>query len=191
MQVVMVVLACGGIVAIFASKPPTTSRSASPSQPSAIRLPEGTNHELTGPNSQIKRDELGTRTEASALVAAGSSTSATPQEQVLEAIQAAAVTYDPGSLPLIDPYLYHPDPVVRAAAVDGVVILGNKAGSSILRNAASKSGNASEVAHLLEMAAYLELPPLPVDQIVAKIKAAKGSKPSNGRPREGSSPGSK
>jgi hypothetical protein len=74
---------------------------------------------------------------------------------------------------VIEPYLYHADPEIRAAALDGVVLLGDGAGAKLLRTAAGKTTDPSEALRLKEMADYLDLPPLPTDSIVSSLKAAK------------------
>ena len=81
------------------------------------------------------------------------------KDAILAAIQEAAITYDPTSLPAIAPHLGSQDPVVRAAAVDGIMLLGDAAGAPLLRRAADRSANAAESASLKAKAAYLELPP--------------------------------
>jgi len=89
--------------------------------------------------------------------------SATPQvndkETVLSSIHSAAITYDPASLPQISPFLSSPDPEIRAAAIDGIMLLGDAAGSPLLRQAAAQTGNPAEAADLRAKADYLELPP--------------------------------
>jgi len=95
------------------------------------------------------------------------------KDRVLDRIQIAATTYDPAQLSVIEPYLYHADPEIRAAALDGVVLLGDGAGAKLLRTAAGKTTDPSEALRLKEMADYLDLPPLPTDSIVSSLKAAK------------------
>jgi hypothetical protein len=81
------------------------------------------------------------------------------REQILAAIEEAAVTYDPISLPKIQPYLTHPDPTVREAALDGIVNLGHESGAVLLREAARRLPDGQEASKLKDMADYLELPP--------------------------------
>lgn len=81
------------------------------------------------------------------------------QEKILEEIEAASITYDPVYLPKIRPFLTHPDPEVREAALNGIVNLGDEAGAPLLREAARQLNNAQEASKLMEMADYLELPP--------------------------------
>jgi hypothetical protein len=79
-------------------------------------------------------------------------------EQHLAAIQEASISYDPKELPKIKPYLQHPDAEVRAAALNGILVLGDAAGAPILREAAKRAPTPQEAVKLLETADYLELP---------------------------------
>jgi hypothetical protein len=99
----------------------------------------------------------------------------------LEAINQAAITYSADQLPAIAPYLNSPDPELRAAALDGVVLLGNAAGAKLLRNAASNLTDPAEIVKFREKADYLELPSLPKEAILARIKAAKARRASSAR----------
>jgi|JI6StandDraft_1071083.scaffolds.fasta_scaffold00642_15 hypothetical protein len=77
---------------------------------------------------------------------------------VIAAIQAAAITYEVVKLPEIQPYLAHPDPVVRAAAMNGIVELGYPSGAQVLREAAARAATSEEAALLNAKADYLLLP---------------------------------
>jgi len=81
------------------------------------------------------------------------------KEAIFTAIHEAAITYDAGSLSLISPHLSSSDAEVRAAAVDGIMLLGDAAGAPLLRKAADQARNAAEEADLRAKADYLELPP--------------------------------
>jgi len=83
----------------------------------------------------------------------------TSKEIVLHTLGEAATTYEATSLPVIEPHLYSPDPEIRGAALNAVVILGDKAGAPLLRKAALSATNSAEAAELMDQAAYLELPP--------------------------------
>ena len=100
----------------------------------------------------------------------------TSKNGILEDIQEAASTYNPAQLPQIEPFLSHSDPEIRQAAREGVVLLGDAAGAKMLRDAASRTTDPTEVLELREMADYLDLPPLPVEGIVAELKARKAAK---------------
>ena len=101
--------------------------------------------------------------------ATGSSTSdpvprATPADHptergaILDMLHDAATMYDAAYLPVIEPYLTHTDPEIRAGAVDAMIILGEAAASPMLRRAASRMTSAADVRMMLEAADYLELP---------------------------------
>jgi hypothetical protein len=79
--------------------------------------------------------------------------------EILSLLEEASFTYDPASLKDIRPYLSSSDPIVRQAALDAVVTLGDRAGAEVLREAAKKARDASEAADLRAKADYLELPP--------------------------------
>ncbi len=81
------------------------------------------------------------------------------KQEVLSAMNEAAITYDPASLPVIAPHLKSPDPEIRAAAVDAIVVLGDAAGSTLLRQAAKSARSREEASDLQQKADYLELPP--------------------------------
>jgi len=74
------------------------------------------------------------------------------------AIQAAAITYEPVMVPKIQPYLDHPDPGVRSAALDAIVELGYPTGAPVLREAAARAATPEEAALLNAKADYLQLP---------------------------------
>ncbi len=78
--------------------------------------------------------------------------------QILEAIHEASISYDAKELPKLQPYLIHPDAEVRAAALDGVLVLGDAAGAPLLRQAASTLKDPREAVKYLDAAEYLELP---------------------------------
>ena len=82
----------------------------------------------------------------------------TDREVIRESIHAASISYDPADLPRIQPYLSHPDPEIREAALNGILVLGHAAGAPLLRDAAKRATSPKEAALLLEKADYLELP---------------------------------
>lgn len=77
---------------------------------------------------------------------------------VIVAIQTAATTYEAAKVPEIQPYLTHPDPAVRTAAMNGIVELGYPTGASVLREAAARAATPEEAALLNAKADYLLLP---------------------------------
>jgi hypothetical protein len=80
------------------------------------------------------------------------------QQSIIQAIQAAAMTYEPMKVPEIQPYLDHPDPSIRRAAMDGIVELGYPTGAPVLREAATRAATTEEAALLNAKADYLLLP---------------------------------
>ena len=84
------------------------------------------------------------------------------RQTIMETIQTASVSYDPVELPRIQPFLSSPDPEVRAAALNGIVVLGHAAGAPLLREAARRAATTQEAVELLTKADYLELPSAPV-----------------------------
>ena len=95
------------------------------------------------------------------------------REAALEIIHDASVTYDPAELPVIQPYLLSPDPELRAAAVDAMVVLGDASASPLLREAAAKVSSTQEALKMIEAAAYVELPPLDIKKFSALAKKRK------------------
>jgi len=69
------------------------------------------------------------------------------------------ISSDGRSSPAIARHLNSSDPEVRAAALEGVVLLGDAAGANFLREAANKARNPAEAAEFKAKAEYLELPP--------------------------------
>lgn len=83
-------------------------------------------------------------------------------DRVLLKIDEAATQYEASQIPVIAPYLTHGDRRVRQAAVDGLIVLGESAAATHLREAASRLEDVREAAMYLETADYLELPPLQI-----------------------------
>lgn len=83
---------------------------------------------------------------------------ALPKERILQAIGDAAVSYDARELPNIEPFLRHPDAEVRAAALRGMLTLGDAAAAPLLRAASRQAATPQEAVALIEAADYLELP---------------------------------
>lgn len=93
------------------------------------------------------------------------------RQTILETIQTASISYDPVELPRIQPFLSHPDPEVRAAALNGIVALGHAAGAALLREAAKRAATPHEAVELLSKADYLELPSAPIVKRTKKAGA--------------------
>jgi hypothetical protein len=87
-----------------------------------------------------------------------SSPTISEKEQIIDKVREASTTYDSASLPIIEPYLYSPDPEVRGEAVNAIVNLGDKAGSALLRKYAEKESNLERKLEVLKLADWLELP---------------------------------
>ncbi|WP_035601352.1 HEAT repeat domain-containing protein [Haloferula sp. BvORR071] len=105
---------------------------------------------------------------------------------ILGKIEEASVTYDPKGLPLIEPYLLHPDPEVRSAALNGMIVLGESGAAPMLREASKRAPTPKEAVALEETAAYLELPS---GTFVTKDRTAPGSRvPNKGDAAERSRP---
>jgi hypothetical protein len=98
-------------------------------------------------------------------------------EATLEEINEAAVTYDAKALPRIQPYLIHPDPEIREAAKNGMIVLGDAAAGTLLREASRKVATPQEAVALLEAADYVELPS---GLTLLNRKTGDGKKPSFG-----------
>lgn len=80
------------------------------------------------------------------------------REAILARIEDAAVTYDAKALPRIQPYLLDSDPVLREAAINGMIVLGDAAAGPMLREASRHVTSPHEAVRLLEAADYVELP---------------------------------
>lgn len=96
-----------------------------------------------------------------------------PKEAVLEFIHGTAITYDARELPKLRPYLTHPDPEMREAALQGMITLGDVSAVPLLRAAAKEATDPKEMSALLEAAQYLELPPASMVPALKRKKAAK------------------
>ena len=90
--------------------------------------------------------------------------------EALEEIEEAASSYDPAQLPVIRPYLTHSDPELRAAAVNGMVVLGDGSAGPMLRDAARNLSSPEEVKKLEEAANYVELPSANLKKHAEKVK---------------------
>lgn len=88
----------------------------------------------------------------------GGPAAAETRDAILAEIEQLSVTYDAAELPKIEPYLLHPDPAVREAAMNGMIVLGDSAAAPMLRKAAASAPNPREAVALEEAAAYMELP---------------------------------
>ncbi len=98
---------------------------------------------------------------------AASTLAAKPEdkEQTLLLIENAMTTYSEEGLPVLEPYLSHADPEIRAAAAEAIIQLAVPAGAGVLRKAAKNSRNPEEQIKLLQGADFLELPRMPLDEL--------------------------
>lgn len=108
----------------------------------------------------------------------------TDRQVIRDAIHTASISYDPAELPSIQPYLSHPDPEVREAALNGILVLGHAAGAPLLREAARHAASPQEAALLLEKADYLELPSA-YDLMKARKASPPKAKPADKKIRPG------
>jgi hypothetical protein len=83
---------------------------------------------------------------------------ASTKEKIIEVIEEATVSYSASELPKIQPYLLHSDPEIRAAALEGMIQLGDAAAAPLLRAAAQLATSPEEADALREAAAFVELP---------------------------------
>ena len=95
------------------------------------------------------------------------------REAVLEKMQDAATSYDPEELSVIQPYLESADPLIREAAVDAMIVLGDASAGSMLREAAQKMSSAEESKKMVKAADYVELPSASLKEISKQLKKRK------------------
>ncbi len=110
------------------------------------------------PSNKFNTQDLNAVTSPATPSASKPNTKALSREAMLEEINAASVTYDAKALPRIQPYLINPDPEIREAAKNGMIVLGDAAAGPLLRDASKKMATPQEAVGLLEAADYVELP---------------------------------
>jgi hypothetical protein len=98
------------------------------------------------------------------------------RELAIEKMHEASISYDAAELPVIQPYLESPDPQLRAAAVDAMVVLGDASAGPMLRDAAKKLKSEEEAKKMEKAADYIELPPASVKDISENMKKIKDAK---------------
>ncbi len=79
-------------------------------------------------------------------------------EVILSEIHDASIQYEPSQIPVIIPYLAHAEKEVRLAAVDGLIVLGERAAAEHLREASKRLEDPREAVIFLDAADFLELP---------------------------------
>ena len=92
------------------------------------------------------------------------------REAAIDQMHDAATTYDKAQLSVIQPYLIDPDPELRAAAADCMIILGDASAGPMLREAAKKVNSAHEAKDLEKKADYVELPPIDIKKSAKLFK---------------------
>lgn len=80
------------------------------------------------------------------------------KEVILSEIHEASIQYEPSQISVIIPYLAHPEKEVRLAAVDGLIVLGERAAADHLREASMRLEDPREAVIFLDAAELLELP---------------------------------
>ncbi len=88
----------------------------------------------------------------------GAEAGAPRREEAQQEIDTAAVTYSPEGVRKIRPWLLDEDPAIRAAALDGMIQLGEPDAVPLLRHAAAKLHDPAEIAAFHEAADLLALP---------------------------------
>lgn len=136
-------------------EPQTARKNAQQTAMPAAPLPAGSRILSARPNAAVPHTEYRS---PPASVATPESPAPTSKEAIAAAIHEASITYDAKELPKIQPYLLHPDPEIREAALNGMLVLGDAAASPLLRAAAKQIASPEEAAKMLEAAGYLELP---------------------------------
>lgn len=92
-------------------------------------------------------------------------------EEIFQEIEDAMTTYSEEGLPVLKPYLSHPDPEIREAAVEAIVQLAVPSGAAVLKDAARRARSTEEQIRMLEGAEFLELPRLPLDKLRTMIES--------------------
>ena len=137
---------------------PTSKTEKAESRQAIHTKPSPTNSVVASPKASLEPTEK-IKTLPSAVYSVPASTpSPSEKDQIIDKVRDASTTYDAASLPIIEPYLYSPDPEVRVEAVNAIVNLGDKAGSALLRKYAEKEINLERKLEVLKLADWLELP---------------------------------
>lgn len=138
-----------------AGKSPSALTVAKPTEPTKSALP------ATRPKPQNHENKPGVPPASQAVI--------------LSQIEDASVTYDAKALPLIEPYLLNADPVVREAAKNGMINLGDVAAGPLLREASRHASTPEEAMALSEAADYVELPPATARRIKGSAQVSGGT----------------
>ena len=104
---------------------------------------------------------------------ADSATQVAEREAAIEKMDEASTSYDPAELPIIRPYLESADPLLREAAVNAMIVLGDASAGPMLREAAQKLPSSEESKKMMEAADYVELPSANLKEISEMLKKRK------------------
>lgn len=107
----------------------------------------------------------------------------------IEKMQEASTTYDPAELPVIRPYLVHPDPELRAAAVEAMIVLGDSSAGPMLRQAAKSLASEEEAKKMEQAADYIELPPAKLKDVKERMRRQREANDPSKSPANASPPG--
>ena len=138
--------------------------------------------EITHPEARSTRQVLIREGDPSTEVAKESAQDSDPlnpeivaaaREAAIEKMDEASTSYDPAKLPVIQPFLESEDPLLRDAAVDAMVVLGDASAGPMLRAAAKKLDSDLEAQKMREAAEYIELPPANLKEISEMLKKNK------------------
>lgn len=97
------------------------------------------------------------------------------KDAIIARIQTASTTYNAAYLPVIKPYLVDADPEIRKEALNGMLVLGDSAAGPMFREAAKQMTSDIEAKALLDAAAYIELPPVDINELLKRSRDAKKS----------------
>ena len=149
-------LIAGAVVtAVFMAGEPAKPADATPAVTKTANL-KGEGPEVTAPaiTNTLGSDAVPSPPNAPAPFVAVAMTN----DVIFNVIQEASTSYNAKELPKIQPYLTHPDAEIREAAINGIINLGDAAGSPLLRAAAKNTTDSKEAVKMLQAADYLELP---------------------------------
>ena len=106
------------------------------------------------------------------------------RKAALEIMDDAATSYDAAELPKIQPYLVNPDPQLREAAMNAMIVLGDASAGAMMREAAKSMSSPEEAVKLLKSADYVELPSADIKKISEHMKKKKQAKENSPAPVE-------
>ena len=167
-----IALFCAAAIILTSGDPPDATQKA----PAAVsKRPEAATKKTPriDPKPSANGDTPQTDAQKEALVKA--------RAEAIDLLHEASVSYDAAQLPVIEPYLRNADPEIRSAALDAMVVLGDKSAAGLIRNAAKSLSSAEEALKYEKTAAYLELPPANIKEIMKSRKKSRQEKEESGR----------